>query len=111
MNRTALTFLAFAMAASQASAQTSTPAAQSIITERPDPNALKLDEKALLIDPKLLLSLLAPPDPDPAMNNPDKVAWELFIEANKPSSQSGKVIFETWPSDPDTFSPSACLWK
>jgi len=62
---------------------------------------------AIINNPNLQVMQLVQPDPDPAMNHPDRVAWELFVEANKPSSQAGKVLFETWYSDDDTFSASA----
>lgn len=44
-------------------------------------------------------------DPDPAMNNPDKVSWELFVHTSKPAGLSGRddVVFETWASNEDTF--------
>jgi hypothetical protein len=43
-------------------------------------------------------------DPDPAMNNPDKVSWELFAMVNKSvPSINNNVLFETWASDEDTF--------
>jgi hypothetical protein len=40
-------------------------------------------------------------DPDPAVNNPDKVSWELFAAVNKPAGTN--VVFETWASNEDTF--------
>src|SRR5262245_12044984 len=43
-------------------------------------------------------------DPDPAMNNPDKVAWQLFIQVNSPAGGNNSV-FETFASDTDTFQP------
>jgi hypothetical protein len=44
-------------------------------------------------------------DPDPALNNPDKVSWELFVQVTKPAATTGNnnVVFETWASDEDTF--------
>jgi hypothetical protein len=44
------------------------------------------------------------PDPDPALNNPDKVSWELFASVNRsvPSSNNN-VLFETWAANEDTF--------
>jgi hypothetical protein len=46
-----------------------------------------------------------PADPAPAMNNPDKVSWELFVQVNRPAATTGNnnVVFETWASDEDTF--------
>ncbi len=42
------------------------------------------------------------PDPNPAMNAPDKVAWQLFIQANTRAGGTNST-FETWASDTDTF--------
>jgi hypothetical protein len=42
-------------------------------------------------------------DANPAMSQPDKVAWRLFAEATRPTAVPGKVTFETWASDADTF--------
>jgi len=40
--------------------------------------------KALLISIAFMSSASAQtPDPDPALNNPDKVSWELFAMVNK----------------------------
>jgi hypothetical protein len=47
------------------------------------------------------------PDPDPALNNPDKVSWELFTMANKSvPGVNNNVVFETWASNEDTFQPN-----
>src|SRR5688572_20661850 len=38
-------------------------------------------------------------DKNPAMNNPDKFAWEMSIEVNKPADikkPDSSVIWETW---------------
>jgi hypothetical protein len=44
------------------------------------------------------------PDPDPALNNPDKVSWELFVLVNKSvPNLNNNVVFETWASNEDTF--------
>lgn len=49
----------------------------------------------------------ASPDPDPALNNPDKVSWELFALVNKSvPSINNNVAFETWASNEDTFQPN-----
>lgn len=44
-------------------------------------------------------------DPDPAMNNPDKLAWTLFLEVNADAKSAGdnNALFETWASDGETF--------
>jgi hypothetical protein len=47
-------------------------------------------------------SALAQVDPNPAMNNPDKLAWQLFIQVNS-RGQGANSIFETFASDGDTF--------
>jgi hypothetical protein len=46
----------------------------------------------------------AAPDPNPAMTQPDKYAWQLFIELNRPAQAGGNdVLWETWATDRDTF--------
>src|SRR5579872_2757484 len=44
-------------------------------------------------------------DPNPAMNQPDMVAWRLFTEVVRPAAPSDttNALFETWASDEDTF--------
>ncbi|HET6957201.1 MAG TPA: hypothetical protein VFI56_11480, partial [Vicinamibacterales bacterium] len=37
-----------------------------------------------------------------AMNQPDKVSWQLFITANTDAG-GGNAVFEAWASDTDTF--------
>jgi hypothetical protein len=44
-----------------------------------------------------------PADPNPAVNNPDKLSWELFTRVTAPVSGINKVVFETWASNEDTF--------
>jgi hypothetical protein len=46
-----------------------------------------------------------PADPDPAMNNPDRNAWQLFIQVNSRAGGSN-AVFETYASDTDTFQPT-----
>ena len=48
---------------------------------------------------------MAQSDPDPAMNNPDKLAWTLFLKVNADakSANNNNALFETWASDGDTF--------
>jgi hypothetical protein len=48
---------------------------------------------------------LAQVDPNPAVNNPDKTAWQLFIQVNSRAGGSNSV-FETYASDTDTFQPT-----
>lgn len=45
------------------------------------------------------------PDPDPAVNNPDMVSWQLFALVNKaaPNAGNNNAVFETWASNEDTF--------
>jgi hypothetical protein len=45
---------------------------------------------------------LAQTDPNPSMNAPDMVAWQLFIRVNA-SAGGTNALFETWASDTDTF--------
>jgi hypothetical protein len=43
-------------------------------------------------------------DPDPAINNPDKVSWELFTLVTPfVPGLNNTVVFETWASNEDTF--------
>jgi hypothetical protein len=44
-------------------------------------------------------------DPDPAMNNPDKTSWQLFVLVNRAAPTAGlnNSVFETWASNEDTF--------
>jgi hypothetical protein len=43
-------------------------------------------------------------DQNPAMNGPDKVAWQLFIQVNTKAGGAGNnATFETWASDTSTF--------
>lgn len=44
-------------------------------------------------------------DPDPALNNPDKNAWQLFIQVNSRAGGTN-AVFETFASDSDTFQPT-----
>lgn len=39
---------------------------------------------------------------DPAMNAPDQVAWQFFVQANSRAGGSNS-LFETWAGDTDTF--------
>jgi hypothetical protein len=41
-------------------------------------------------------------DENSAVNFPDKVAWQLFIEVNT-AARGSNATFETWASDTDTF--------
>jgi hypothetical protein len=43
-------------------------------------------------------------DPNPAMQDPDQVAWRLFVEAVAPG-KGAATTFETWATDADTFNP------
>jgi hypothetical protein len=47
----------------------------------------------------------APADPNPGMNNPDRISWQLFVTVNGPAATPGNnnALFETWASDGDTF--------
>ncbi|WFU07381.1 hypothetical protein QA648_35620 (plasmid) [Rhizobium sp. CB3171] len=48
--------------------------------------------------------VMAQSDPNPAMNNPDKLSWELFIQVNSRAGGTNSV-FETYASDTDLFQP------
>ena len=41
-------------------------------------------------------------DQNPALNAPDQVAWQVFMQANAPTG-GPNATFETWASDTDTF--------
>ena len=41
-------------------------------------------------------------DPSLAMNDPDQLAWQLFVQVNSRAS-GGNSVFETFASDTDTF--------
>jgi len=47
-------------------------------------------------------------DPNPAMNNPDRQAWTLFLTVNADAKTAGNnnALFETWANDGDTFKPN-----
>ena len=49
--------------------------------------------------------VLGQTDPNPAMNAPDQVAWQLFIQVNTRAGGTNS-LFETWASDSDTFQPN-----
>ena len=57
---------------------------------------------ALLIS---TVAAVAQTDPDPAMNNPDKISWQLFISVNSRAG-GANAVFETFASDTDTFQPN-----
>jgi hypothetical protein len=44
-------------------------------------------------------------DPNPALNNADQQAWQLFIQVNSRAG-GGNSVFETYASDTDTFQPT-----
>ena len=50
-------------------------------------------------------SALAQSEPELALNNPDKLAWTLFLKVNADVKGAGNnnALFETWASDGDTF--------
>ncbi len=62
---------------------------------------------ALLCGLLLLPSLpaAAQSDSNLALNAPDQVAWQLFIQVNT-SAGGTNATFETWASDSDTFKPN-----
>ena len=50
----------------------------------------------------LATSIVGQPAENPAMNFPDQLAWQLFIQVNA-SAGGSNALFETWASDADTF--------
>jgi hypothetical protein len=48
---------------------------------------------------------LAQVDPTLAMNQPDQLAWQLFIQVNSRAGGTN-AVFETFASDTDTFQPN-----
>ena len=66
---------------------------------------MKVILRTVAIGAALLSSAQAQtPDPDPALNNPDKVSWQLFAMVNKAvPGLNNNVLFETWASNEDTF--------
>lgn len=40
---------------------------------------------------------------DPAMSDPDRVSWQLFLEMIAPAKMGQVVVFESWASNADTF--------
>jgi hypothetical protein len=51
------------------------------------------------------LPALAQSTPNPALNAPDQLAWQFFIQVNTRAGGSN-ALFETWASDSDTFKPN-----
>jgi hypothetical protein len=45
---------------------------------------------------------------NPAVSDPDKVAWQLFAVVNAPAAaaDNNNATFETWANDDDTFQPT-----
>lgn len=37
------------------------------------------------------------------MTDPDRLSWQLFVELTAPTGYPGKVVFESWASNEDTF--------
>ena len=75
-------------------------AAQNIPSTNPPP----------LVNPNLGIPvtpivILPPLGPDPAINESDRIAWQLFVQINAPAATAGNnnVLFETWASDDQTF--------
>ena len=48
------------------------------------------------------LPAMAQSTPNPALNAPDQLAWQFFIQVNTRAGGSN-ALFETWASDHDTF--------
>jgi hypothetical protein len=45
--------------------------------------------------------------PNPAMQVPDQVAWQLFAQV---TAGNDAPLFESWASDADTFNPTGAVW-
>jgi hypothetical protein len=62
---------------------------------------------AILVAGQVAWSQATPPDPNSAMNEPDRVAWQFFIQVNARAGTTGNnALFETFASDTDTFATS-----
>ena len=48
------------------------------------------------------IPVAAQPAPNPAINAPDQLAWQFFIQVNTRAG-GNNALFETWASDSDTF--------
>ena len=51
--------------------------------------------------------------PNPAVNCPDRFAWQVFVEVNAPAGNgTGQTVWQTWSTDDETFpcppTPSEC---
>jgi len=64
-----------------------------------------------------LISLLSVPvahaaDPLPWGQNPDELAWQIFVQIVSPAGNTGqpKVEFETWASDQDIYVANPAQW-
>lgn len=44
----------------------------------------------------------------PILDDPDKISWQQFVVAIKPSGVPGKVNYETWASDQDIYVANPC---
>jgi hypothetical protein len=51
------------------------------------------------------LALAQPAEPNPAVNRPDQLAWQVFIQVNSRAGGTN-AVFETFASDTDTFRPN-----
>jgi hypothetical protein len=51
------------------------------------------------------VAVRAQPVPNQAMNAPDQLSWQFFIQVNT-SAGGSNALFETWASDTDTFKPN-----
>src|SRR5664280_2625601 len=68
-----------------------------------NPALQQIDKNVTQVNPSNFI--LATPDPNPAMNDPDMVSWQLFVQVNAPAATQGNnnALFETWASNDDTF--------
>lgn len=73
----------------------------------------KLQLKALVISFGIMVNAeVNAADTNSAMNVPDEVSWQLFLEVNAKAQTSGNnnALFETWASDHDTFQLKPKPW-
>ncbi|MGH6925615.1 MAG: hypothetical protein ACRED5_17955 [Propylenella sp.] len=61
--------------------------------------------RAALVATAIVLpgTCIAQTNPNPALNTPDELSWQLFIEVNTSAPGLNNATFETWASDTDTF--------
>ena len=62
------------------------------------------DSSAVLLETKKSRPSKTAGDQHPALQNPDKFAWEMFVDINKPAQEGSTTsTWETWASDEDVY--------